>query len=465
MKKFLIIITLFNFFNTLFSRADILIIPLKGVIELGLSAFVSRQLKEAEKAGIRLVILEIDTPGGRVDAADIISNALMKYNGKTVSYILNQAWSAGAMIALATDRIIMAPGSSIGSAEPRMGMGETKADEKLVSALRSRFRAIAKEKGHATALAEAMVDKDIEVKLVKINDKKMILTSDEISSLRAKFGEDKIKLIKIISGRGKLLNLSSYEAVEFGLAEAICRDRSTVLAYLGEKEAKVKEANLTWSETLVRMITHPIVSSLLLGIGFWAIIIELRTPGFGIPGIIGLSCFSLFFWGHKLAGLAQWSDLLLLILGVILLFIELIALPGFGIVGGLGLIAIFSGLILMLISHPIPYGQFQKAITLMGSSFLIAIFLFLFSLKFLPRTKLWHKIILEYSQGTKFKSNLEEMQLLGKIGVALSDLRPVGKAKFNDRIFDVVSEGDYIEKGANIKVVNIVSNRIKVKRV
>jgi membrane-bound serine protease (ClpP class) len=448
---------------------EIMIIPIKGVIDLGLSAFVKREVKQAEEKNIKTIILEMDTPGGRVDAADIICNTLMNYKGEVITYVLNQAWSAGAMISLSTDRIIMAPGASIGSSEPRVGLaGGEKSDEKLISAIRARFKAIAEEKKHSPALAQAMVDKDLELKLAKINGEKKILTSKEIENEKKVYGKENVKEIVTISKKGKLLNLSSKDAVRYGLAEAICRDRKTLLAYLDKSNFKITETKPTWSEVFVRLITHPVISSLLLGIGFWAIIIELRTPGFGIPGIVGITSLALFFWGHKLAGLAQWTDLLFLLLGVILLFIELFFIPGFGFVGGLGIILIIVGIILTLISHPIylPLKQIGNASTILGFSFLITIILFILSMKILPKTKLWQNLVLNYSQNKEFKvTSDEETNLIEKEGISLSDLRPSGKAKFDNKIVDVQTSGEYIEKGENIKIIEVKGNKIKVKKI
>jgi len=175
-----------------------MVIPVKGVIDLGLSTFIKNSIEQAETRDITTIILEMDTPGGRVDAADIICEAILNYQGKTITFVTNQAWSAGSMIALSTDKIIMRPAASIGSAEPRQGISGEKTDEKIVSALRARFKALAEEKNHNTALAQAMVDKDIVVLKILLNDQTLIVTEEELNEKIAT-EEAEVKILTTIS--------------------------------------------------------------------------------------------------------------------------------------------------------------------------------------------------------------------------------------------------------------------------
>ncbi|MDP8234610.1 MAG: NfeD family protein [Candidatus Saelkia tenebricola] len=464
MKKigFLLLAILSLFGSNLFAE-EILILPIQGVIDLGLSTFVKRAIKDAEAQNISTIILEMDTPGGRVDAADIICEALLEFKGKTVTFILNQAWSAGSMISFATDEIIMRPASSIGSAEPRMGLSNQEIkDEKIVSALRARFKAIAEEKNHNPALAQAMVDKDLVVKQVLVKNKEFILTQQDMDEIMARKGKRNIKIISVISEEGKLLNLTAKDSQKYGLSKAICQDRETMLAYLEKEGAKLIEKSPTWSENIVRLITHPVASSLLLGIGFWAIILALRIPGLGLPEIVGVSFILLFFWGHKLAGLAQWLDLFLIMIGVILIFIEIFVLPGFGITGGLGITCLLGGIILIMVRHPIypPIQELNNAGKILFSSFIITAILFLMSFKFLSKSKAWKNIVLEHRSEAK----LEPQEVTEDSGVAISDLHPAGKAQFGNKIYDVQTDGEYIDSGKKIKIISHFGNIIKVRQ-
>ncbi len=461
MSIFFIIFTLIA--NLALCSENILILPVKGVIDLGLSTFIKNSLKEAEEEGIDTVILEMDTPGGRVDAANIICEALLDYKGSSITFVLNQAWSAGSMIALATDKIIMRPASSIGSAEPREGISGEKADEKIVSALRSRFKALAEEKNHNTALAQAMVDKDIAVFKVALNDTTSIITSKELDE-KVATGEDNIKILATISKEGKLLNLTAQEAEGYSLAEAIVKDKETLLEYLEIDSPTIIERVPSWSENMVRFITHPILSSLLLGLGFWAIIFALRIPGLGLPEIVGVTALGLFFWGHRLAGLSEWIDIFLVIVGIALILIELFIIPGFGITGALGIISLLSGIILTLISHPIypPFESFNRAAGLIISSFLFGSILLFISFKFLPKSKAWEKIVL---RSTISREKIVQENLEAREGIALSDLRPSGRGRFNGKIYDVETMGDYIKKGEKIQIISKHGSIIKVRKV
>ncbi len=461
-KIFLSIIILTLTFNTTLFAKNIMILPVKGVIDLGLSTFIKNSLKEAEKEGINTVILEMDTPGGRVDAADIICEALLDYKGSSITFVLNQAWSAGSMIALATDKIIMRPASSIGSAEPREGISGEKADEKIVSALRSRFKALAEEKNHNTALAQAMVDKDIAVFKVALNDTTSIMTSKELDEKVATKG-DNIKILATISEEGKLLNLTAKEAEGYSLAEAIVKDRETLLEYLDIDSPKIIERVPSWSENLVRFITHPILSSLLLGIGFWAIIFALRIPGLGLPEIVGVSALGLFFLGHKLAGLSEWLDIALVLLGLVLILIELFIIPGFGLTGIVGALSLLAGIVLTLTNHPIypPLEELNRASGIILTSALISMVILFISLKIFPKTGTWNKLALNYRLKTP---EAEDVLKISDIGTTISDLRPAGKAKFQDKIYDVETLGDYIKKGEEVKIISKHGNIVKVER-
>ncbi len=469
MKKTAKILTLvFAFFitaNTILSAEEVLILPVNGVIDLGLSTFIKKSLKDAEEKNINTIILEMDTPGGRVDAADMICTALLDYPGETVTYVINQAWSAGSMIALATDRIIMSPASSIGSAEPRMGISNQELkDEKITSALRARFKAIAEAKNHNTALAQGMVDKDLAIKYIRVKGENFILTEEELKEKIFQVGEKNIKEITVISEPGKLLNLSAKDAIKYSLAEEkMIENRKLLLEYLNKAEAVIIQKYPTWSEDIVRFLTHPIVSSLLLGIGFWAIILALRIPGLGLPEAVGVIFLMLFFWGHKLAGLAEWIDLILILTGVALILVEILILPGFGFTGAAGIILLLAGIILTIMRHPIypPLKEIERATGILLSSFLITACLLLISLRFLPKTGAWKKLILN----TEIKSELTLNNLQNKIGTAISDLRPSGKAEFDQKTYSVQTDGEFIKKGEKIKVVSQSGNIIKVRKV
>lgn len=452
------------------SQGLVYIIPVRGIIDLGLSGFIKRALNEARQNNAQAIILEINTFGGRVDAAVEISSALEKVKPiPTVAFVDDEAWSAGALISLSCEKIIMSPGSSIGSAEPRaLGFGKSNelTDEKAVSAVRAKFKSLAEENNYPVNLALAMVDKDSQVTQVRIKDEIKILNNQELEEARSKYREKDIEIIKIINPKGKLLNLTAKEAKELGLAKEILSSKAQVLEFLKLNKAGVLEVKPNWSETLVRFLTHPIVSPLLLILGFLGIFYELQVPGWGISGTLGAIFLALFFWGHYLVGLAGWTELIIFFLGVLLLLLEILVIPGFGITGILGIILIFLGIFLSLIRHPsaAPKTQIIQAFYTL-SSVIITFVTILLTWKFLPKTGLRRRVILDFSETKKggFEPATSQAYYLGKTGKTLSALRPSGKAIIESNILDVITRGEFIDKDKKIKVIKVEGNKIIVK--
>jgi membrane-bound serine protease (ClpP class) len=243
-------------------------VPVHGVIELGLAPFVERNIREAEAHGARALILDIETPGGRIDAAERIVDALKDADVPVYAFVDRRAFSAGALIALATDRIYIRPGGVIGAATPVIGDGE-KASEKIVSAMRSEMRALAEDHGLDPRVAEAMVDEDVE--------------------------------IDGVVEAGKLLTLTSEEAVRIGYASPV-EDWDALMRELDLAGAPVHVTSVNWAEGLVRFLTHPAVAPMLLSLGFLGLIIEIKTPAFGIAGTTGILALGAFFGSHWLVG-------------------------------------------------------------------------------------------------------------------------------------------------------------------
>ena len=477
MKKVISLLFIFSFICTLgFSQAQrpVYIIPIKGVIDLGLSAFIKRSLQEAEENQASAIILEIDTFGGRVDAAVEICDHLEKVKPiPTVAFIDDHAWSAGALISLACEKIIMSPGSSIGSAEPRAmsftGGKDELTDEKTISAIRAKFKAIAEENNYPVNLALAVVDKDFEIKQVNIKDKIEILTAEELDQINQEYRPRDIQIIKTISPKDKLLNLTAGEAKEFGLTSEILNNRRAVLDYLGLSQRELIEARVTWSEALVRFLTHPLISPLLLTLGFLGILFELKIPGWGVSGTLGLLFLALFFWGHYLVGLASWTELVIFFLGIMLLLLEIFIVPGFGITGISGIILILAGIFLSLVKNPLsaPKAQLTQAFYTLSFAIIVTFIGIILSWKFLPHTGLWRKIILSSAETKKegFQSAADLKSYLGKTGKSLSPLRPTGRAVIEQKTLDVITEGEFIDKDKAIKVIKVEGNKIIVKSV
>ena len=476
MKKIIfLIIVILSFAGIAFTQAKepFYIIPVKGAIDLGLSSFVKRALQEAKENNAKAIILEIDTFGGRVDAALDICKYLQDFKPiKTIAFIEGNAWSAGALIALASQNIIMAPGSSIGSAEPRaMGFGtqDTATDEKTVSAIRAKFKSVAETNNYPVNLALAMVDKDFEIKLVKVKDDLRILTAQEIEEIKPRHKEGQIQIVKTVNPKGKLLNLTASEAKELGLASAIVKNRQELFKHLEFNETDAIFTKITWSEALVRLITHPLISPLLLTLGFLGLVFELKIPGWGISGTLGVIFLVLFFWGHYLAGLANWTEIVIFGIGVVLVFLEIFIIPGFGIAGIAGMALIVVGIFLALLKFPLhlPQMQLGRAFSTLGYAIVFTVLAALVGLKFLPKTGLWKNIILtaEEKKEEGFLSAASFDKYLGKKGKTITALRPSGKVDIDGEMLDVITEGNFIEKDRSIVVADVSGSKIVVKEV
>ena len=320
-------------FLTQSQKPIVFVMPIEGVIDLGLAPFVQRVLEEATTEKASAVVLEINTFGGRVDAAVLIRDALLESKVLTVAFINKRAISAGALISLATEKIVMADGGTIGAATPvQIGLPGAPAQpvaEKTVSYMRKEFRATAESRNRPALIAEAMVDADVE--------------------------------IPGLSEKGKLLTLTTKEALDAQVADVQINSLDAVLLWLNLPNAEVRHLSETWAESLVRFLTHPVVSSLLMTLGIMGIIVEIRVPGFGLPGLMGLISLGLFFWGHTLVRLAGLEEFLLVCLGLILVAMEIFFIPGFGIAGVLGIVALLGGLGLSLIGSGATWDSWLSA--------------------------------------------------------------------------------------------------------
>lgn len=410
-------------------------VPIRGTIELGLAPFVERSLEEAQQAGAAAVILELETPGGRVDAAERIANAIGDSGVPVYAFINRHAYSAGALIALATEGIYMRPGSVMGAATPIVGSGE-KAPEKIVSAMRSQMRALAEARGLDPRVAEAMVDEDIE--------------------------------IEGVVDAGKLLTLTTLEAVELNFAQEV-EDWDALMEELGYSDAPVRSMGVNWAERIVRFLSSPIVAPFLLSLGFLGLIAEIKSPGLGLAGMAGLLSLSLFFGSHMILGLAGIEDLILFGVGVVLIGVEIFIIPGFGLFGVLGGVAVLSGVFLSLVGEIPTIPDFAQAGAILSTAILIILLTSWALLRHLPQSNRLAQIgVFLVTKGERAKgwaSATRRPDLVGREGAALTDLRPSGTAIFGEERVDAVSESEWIEEGTEIRVVSSEGYRVVVRAI
>ncbi|WP_236016901.1 NfeD family protein [Heyndrickxia sporothermodurans] len=403
----------------------VIIIPIEEDVEKGLHAFLKRAVNTAEEKHADVIIFDINTPGGAVDAASEIGKLLNSTKIKKIAFVNNKALSAGAYISLFADEIYMVPDGTMGAAAIIDQKGNT-AGKKAESYWRSAMNAAASQHGRNPIYAEAMAVENINLPDLEVK-------------------------------KGGLLTLTAEQAVKVGYSEGTVKNMDELLAKLGYEHANIEHINSSFAEKVARFLTNPIVVPILLSIASLGLVIELYSLGFGIPGTMGITALLLFFYGHLVAGLAGYESLILFIIGIVLIIAEFF-LPG-AIAGILGTAAIVGSLLIA-----------GGNIFYMGISIIIAILVAIIGMIIMvkvlgKRMKLFKKIILSDSTSTDkgYVSNVNRLELVGKTGITMTPLRPAGTMTINDERLDVVSEGGYIDKGIKVKIIKVEGSRIVVR--
>ena len=410
---------------------------LEGMIDPGVSAFVERVIEDAEANEVDAIVFEIDTFGGRVDAATVIRDAILDSEALTIAFINKRAISAGALISLACDKIVMAQAGTMGATTPVDGSG-TKASDKVTSYMRAEMRATAESTGRDAKIAEAMVDERV-----------------DIPGLSAE--------------AGRPATLTTEQSLNYEMADETAESLRDVLSIYDLGEAEIVPIELNWAEHVVRLLTHPAVTSILLAVAMFGLIAEVRTPGWGLGGTLALVALGIFFGSHLVVKLAEWQELALFAVGLGLLLVEVIVIPGFGIAGLAGVGLMLGSLVVTQL------GDFQlwnvdeiaAVIVRLSASMVGAFVLSLMMLRSLPRMASFNRLVLETetraSEGY-VSSSREEDELLGKEGVTVSELRPAGIALIDGRRTDVVTDGEFVAVDQAVEVVEVSGNRVVVRR-
>ncbi|GAA4078983.1 nodulation protein NfeD [Amphibacillus indicireducens] len=400
------------------------VIPIEKEVERGLEAFLRRTMAEAEEANVDHIIFEINTPGGRVDAANNIGEIIQDVSIPKTAYIRSQALSAGSYISLFADYIYMNPQATIGASGIITSDGNA-ADEKAQSYWREAMGSAAEAKGRDRIYAEAMADKEID-------------------------------LPEYNAPKGQYLTLGPTAALEVGYSNGTVNHRTEVLAELGLANAEVVEIEPTAAEEFARFLTNSVVVSILLSLAGLGLIIELYSPGFGVPGSIGLISLILFFYGHMVAGFAGYEVLVLFVLGIGLIILEFFV-PG-GIVGGIGALSIVAALYLS--AYNIVHLSYSILIALIIS---IGAAVFLYRRIGLEKGLFRHIILSDKETPDRGYTAADHREdLIGKIGTAITPLRPAGTVVVNDERIDVVTEGGFIRQHTEVKVVSVAGARVVV---
>lgn len=399
------------------SGGGVLIVPISGTVDEGMAHLVQRAVREAESAHASALVLDINTPGGLVSAAFEIRDALVGSHVRTVAYVSQRAYSAGALITLATKTIVMAPGSSIGAAEPIPN------DPKHVSALRAEFAATATRMHRDPTLAAAMVDKTVNAPAYKRS--------------------------------GAILSFTAEEARRAHFIDSVEPTLDAALEYAHVTGTR-STASYSWGESLARFATSPEVSGILLSLGVLGLLIEMQTLH-GIAGAIGVGSLALFFGTHVYAGFSDGVVIALAVLGVLGILLELHVFPGHGLSGALGLLALAAAVFLA-------FGAAFSVVAIQAISIAIVLSVVLFAVfvRMAPQSAYFRRITFTNVQGPEFVANRDFQGLVGHMGVATSYLRPAGVAHVDGERVDVLTEGDFLPAGSAIRVSRVQGSRVFV---
>lgn len=363
------------------------VIPIQDVIDLGIPGLVSRGINLAEENNAKLIIFDIDTFGGRVDAATQIKDSIASTDIETIAFINRRAISAGSLISLSCDKIYMTEGATIGATSV-VDMSGSKQSEKSQSYMREEMAATAEKSGKNPEIARGMVDEELSFEY-------LIVEGDTLA-------------VDDIEGRkeGKLITLTTELALKYGIADGKSESIEELLLSLEITDYEIKTVNENWSENVVRILTNPTVSSLLTTFGTIGVISELYSAGWGIGGTIGIICLTLALGAGYLTQLASATDLLIILFGLAMLFIEFVAIPGFGIFGITGIVVLFYGLYLLLIPD-IPVGPevYSEALDGFSWAVVVGIFGIIFLLRIIGKSAFFQKLVSTDSNKTTLKKN------------------------------------------------------------
>lgn len=474
------------------------VIDIRSEIGGGVSTYIKKGIQKAEQVQADAIIFDVDTPGGRVDAAVRIIRSIQTTSIPTIAFINRQAISAGAMISSACDQIVMTPGATIGDSAPVDAQGN-EANEKAVTYIRATIRSTAERQGRNSDIAEAMVDKRLV--LVRLDNGDIVRMRPEEFLDEQDAGTQ----MEVLCAEGELLTLTTREALDYGFVETQAISISGLLEqyqivgyerdygdrietikmaltndiYQYKKQgskgdrytsikslsnAKVERFVVTLADRVVFFVTSPYISALLLSLGGLGLLIEIRTPGFGVPGLLGILFIGLFFGGHMLNDIPQPWVPFIFVIGLGLIIIEVFVIPGFGIAGILGLMLMFGSVFFVFFQST---DDLRVALFWLSISVILTSVLAILATIYLPKSSPFEKIalstVMSTDEGYHSAGTLDFHSFLGKTGVALTPLRPAGTARIENKRLDVVTVGDFIPQNTPIKVMDVEGSKIAVE--
>jgi membrane-bound serine protease (ClpP class) len=416
----------------------VLIMEIRNEIDPRMSRYVSLALEEALRVKADAVLIDMDTYGGAVNDADKIRMAILEHPKPVYVYINKNAASAGALISIACDSIYMEPGSNIGAATVVTGDGKA-APDKYQSYMRSMMRSTAEANGRDPSIAEQMVDESLS--------------------------------IDSVTKKGRVITLTTKEAIEKGFCEAEVTSIEAILARTGLENAEQVRFSLDGTEQIISIFLNPVVSGILLLVIIGGIYFELQTPGIGFPSIAAVVAAILYFVPYYLNGLAENWEILLFVVGIVLIAVEVFVIPGFGVAGISGIAFCCISLVLVMLDNDafdftfVEGERIVNALLVLLSGLLGGIVLIAVGGLRLANSSFMRKVALQSTQAATegYVANQLSKDLIGKTGVASTTLRPSGKVMIEGEVYDAYSRGEFIEKGTKVEVMEEGVNSLKVR--
>ena len=417
-----------------------MIMEIRAEIDPRMNRYVKLALEHAEQTKADYIVIDMDTYGGVLTDAKEIVDQIMAVKKPVWVFINSDAASAGALISIACDSIYMSPGASIGAATVVEGVGGEAAPDKYQSYMRSIMRSTAEENNRDPRIAEGMVDERIVIDSVK--------------------------------QAGKVITLTTSEAIELGYCEAKVESIEEILARNGVKNYELDRYKLGAIERIIAFFLNPVISGLLILIIIGGIYFELQSPGIGFPLFAAITALVLYLVPYYLNGLAENWEILTLLAGILLIAAEVFFIPGFGVAGITGIALTIGSLILIMLDND--YFNFDLV---PGTDILIAgmvalggfaggMFLLFAGGSRLANTKAFQNIALTDTQEKNkgYTANFVPEVAIGTSGVAYTLLRPGGKVQIGEKIYDAFTRGEFIEKGESVVVVDVEASTLKVKK-
>ena len=432
---------------------------------------VMRTVEEQLQGDTNFICLWIDSPGGSPQLSLELASFLAELDAtrvRTVAYIGTQALGDAAMVAIGCDHIVMKEGAKLG------GDGTFQPNEQQVADIRIPLKNVCETKSKSWSLPTALVDPALEVFRCQLRGTEVLayFSDEELQSLEQAGKQSRWEKGEAVTAADKVLQLTAADAAELGLARFAVRDYDEFKQFY-DLQNDPDLVQPTWADDFIEFLAQPHVAGTLLFFGGFALMAELSSPGIGLGAFVSAVCFVIFFWAQFLHGTADWLEILLFLLGLAFIALEIFVVPGFGVCGIGGAALILASLILASQTFIIPRNDYQleqfprSLLTVMGAGAGVAVGLFVLR-KYLHRAPFLNKVFLQPPAGDEL-TDLERREslvnfedYLGHVGTTTTPLVPSGKAMFGDRLLDVISDGELIEKGVQVKVNEVQGNRILV---